>query len=141
MRVLLPLLLAVALTHLTASAGSKADGPHCAFSDEPFMTMLTITSCATEYFATHHAWPTTTQQLRAQLQRIAATTPPISEKPSAKDIDLFFARFGQIELKPQGRDLLLAARYHVQGKTYSHRILLRPGRNTDEMLQASSEVK
>jgi hypothetical protein len=44
-------------------------------------------------------------------------------------------------LKPQGRDLVLLVRYRVRGKAYSHRILLHPGRNTDEMLQASSEVK
>lgn len=141
MRILLPLLLAVALPQLPSNAGSKSEEPHCAFSDEPFMTMLTITSCATEYFTANHAWPTTTQQLRTQLQRTAATTPPSAEKPSAKNIDLFFACFTQIELKPQGRDLLLSARYRVHGKAYGHRILLHPGRNTDEMLQASSEVK
>ena len=141
MRTLLRLLAVVILTQMPVFAGSKSAEPRCAFSDEPFMTMLTITSCATEYFASHHAWPITTQQLRSQLQRTAATAPPIAEKPTAKDIDQFFARFSQIELKPQGRDLLLSARYRAQGKVYSHLILLHPGKNTDEMLQASTEVK
>jgi hypothetical protein len=141
MRALFRLLTVIALAQMPLFAGSKSEEPHCAFSDEPFMTMLTITSCATEYFASHHAWPTTTQHLRTQLQRTSATTPSIAEEPTAKDIDQFFARFSQIELKPQGRDLLLSARYRAEGKVYSHRILLHPGKNTDEMLQASTEVK
>jgi hypothetical protein len=84
MRVSLPLLLLLALG-LSTFAGSKTDKPHCAFSDEPFMTMLAITSCATEHFATHHAWPSTTQQLRAQLQRTATATAiaPISSLPAS----------------------------------------------------------
>jgi hypothetical protein len=139
MRAFLALLLLLPLALVSAFAGPKAEEPHCAFSDEPFMIMFTITSCATEYFATHHAWPTTTQQLRSQLER-TATTLRAADKPSAKDIDRFFARFSNIELK-RGRDLLLGVRYRVQDKGYSHRILLHPGRNPDEMLQASSEVK
>jgi hypothetical protein len=70
-----------------------------------------------------------------------AEPPPIAAKASAKDIDQFFARFSRIELQARGRDLLLVTRYKSEGKPYDRRILIHPGRNTDEMLQASSEVK
>jgi hypothetical protein len=141
MRVSLSSLLLLVLTQVPLFAAPKGDEPRCAFSDEPFMMMFTLTSCVTEYYTAHHSWPATTQQLRAQLSRAVATTLPIAAKPSQKDIDEFFTRFTQIELKPQNRDLLLSARYRCAAKSYSHRLLLHPGKNTDEMMQASTEVK
>jgi hypothetical protein len=140
-RVSLLILAFAALAQSPVCAAPKDNEPHCAFSDEPFMMMFTLTSCVTEYYTAHHSWPATKQQLRTQLSRTAAADPPIAAKPSQKDIDEFFARFTQIELKPQGRDLLLSARYRCAGKSYSHRLLLHPGKNTDEMMQASTEVK
>jgi hypothetical protein len=115
--------------------------PECAFSDEPFMTFFVLASSVAEYYAGHRAWPSSTQQLRVQLLQSAQSGPDLAAKPTKKDVDQFFTRFGRIDLQPRGRDLVLAAQYRAGGKSYSRRLLLHPGRNTDEMLQASSEVK
>jgi hypothetical protein len=105
------------------------------------MTFFVLASCATEYFAAHRAWPSTTQQLRVQLLQSARSGPALAAMPTKKDVDQFFTRFSRIDLQQRGRDLVLAAQYRAEGRHYNRRLLLHPGRNSDEMLQASSAVK
>lgn len=132
-------LFAIASIALTTS-GVARDEPRCAFADESFTTMLAISSIVTDYYVAHHTWPTNQHQLRTQLLQTARTLPPL-DRPSPADFDQLFQRFSRIELKPRGRDLMLAIDYRAAGKGHKHRILLRPGRSTDEMLQASTEIK
>ena len=140
MRTLSLLLLVTIASFPFAHSGAAREEPRCAFADESFTTMLAMSSAVTEYYVTHRAWPTNRQQLRTQLLQTARTLPP-PDKPSAADIDQLFRRFSRIELQPRGRDLVLAIDYRAAGKRHRHRMLLRPGRSTDEMLQASTEVK
>ena len=126
---------------LALCAPPQSREPGCAFADEPFMTFLVLASSATEYYAEHHTWPSTAQQLQAQLLQSARSGPPLAATPTNKDVGQFFTRFSRIDLQPRGRDLILAAQYRAEGRRYSRRLLLHPGRNSDEMLQASSEVR
>jgi len=136
----------VFLTFVQASlvdliADPKTEGPHCAFSDEAFMTFLGIASCVTNYYVEHRAWPSTTTQLRAEMLQAVKDFAPASEKPSPKDVDQFFARFSRIKLTPRGRNLILDVQYQVAGEVHNQGMLIHPGRSTEEMLQASAEVK
>ena len=140
MRRFVSLICCLACVYVT-SVTRSAERPHCAFADESFVTYFTIASAVTEYYARHHVWPTTTQQLRAEILHSIATSAPIAAKPTTRDVDDLFARFRHIRLIPKDRSLILDVRYRAEGKTYTRRILIPPGKTSDEMLPASVEVK
>ena len=126
---------------ISVFAEPNNDAPHCAFADEDFSTFLAIAACVTNSYVEHHVWPLTQSQVRADFIQAIAASAELSPKPSASDIDQFFAHFSRIELTPRGRDLILAVCYQAAGKTCNHRMLIHPGQSTEEMLEASVELK
>ena len=131
----------LAFTSLIASgAPLPRDEPRCAFADDAFMTMLAVSTAVTAYYVRHQRWPATTHDIRAQCLEIARRMRP-PDKPSAADIDQLLSRFSRTDLQPRGRNLVLAVDYRAAGKRHRHRMLIPPGRSSDEMLQASSEIK
>ena len=129
----------IASSTIAVAAPTSAE-PRCAFADESFVTMFAISTAITEYYVSHRAWPVTKLQLRSQLIQIARALPP-PDKPSSRDIDQLLSRFSRIDLQPRGRDLVLAVDYRAEGKRHVQRILFPAGRSTDEILQASRELK
>jgi hypothetical protein len=122
------------------AATPSRDGPHCAFGDESFMTLFAVSTAVTAYYVRHHAWPTSRQQLRAQILEVARTMRP-PDKPSPADVDQLLSRFSRLDLQPRGRDLVLAVEYRAAGKRHRYRMLIPPGRSSEEMMEASREIK
>ena len=88
-----------------------------------------------DYYVTHHAWPLTRQQLEAHSFQMAA-----KERSGAAELKAgmkkLWKRFTRIELKPQGKDLLVIAHFRADEGEFDYDALYHPGRTADEILQA-----
>jgi hypothetical protein len=137
--VCLLLLITVAASGLTAATPQHAE-PRCAFADPSFTTLVVVANSIAEFYVRHRRWPLSKEQLRDEALQSAHTL-PAAQRPSARDIDRLFGRFGTIEFQPRGRDLILAVDYRAEGKRQQQRILFHPGRSADQILEESAPAK
>jgi hypothetical protein len=136
------LILASSLTVLVctaASCGPKTaarDKPHCAFADPEFMTAFRVCTIAAEYYAANHEWPTNKTQLGRQWRKmLAAETNATPEQLESPD---YFDEFTLLDLGRKRKNLAVHYIISIDANTFNHRIILKPGTTTDEIVRTAS---
>ena len=115
---------------------AKTDNPHCAFSDPEFMTTWRVCTVAAEYYAANHEWPTSKAQLAQQWRKmLAAETNATPEQLESPD---YFDQFTLLDLGKKRKNLIIHYIINVDTNSFNHRIILKPGTTSDEILQTGS---
>jgi hypothetical protein len=133
----------LALACTAASCGpdkpaAEAAGPHCAFADPTCMTSLGVCAISAQYYVEHGKWPDTRADLEKEFDILAKqeqTAHPEEGKTTSVE---FFAPFTRLDLKKRGDALLLSYSFKIDEKVTRQKVLIPPGTNVDEMLQAAN---
>ena len=129
------LAVALVLMWLHTARSSPPRELRCAFTDERFSTWVSMATFIADYYRAHRVWPSTPAEIRVHAERVVAAEPAIAAKPTKSDFATFFARFSQVELTPRKGGLLVTLRFRAGGGVHTERVIFRPGRTTDDILQ------
>jgi hypothetical protein len=113
-------------------------GPHCAFADPHCMTSLGVCYISAEYYVEHRKWPESRGDLEKEFDKLAKqgqTAHPAADRTTAVE---FFAPFTRLDLKKRGDALLLSYSFKIDEEVTRQKVLIRPGTNVDEMMQAAN---
>jgi hypothetical protein len=133
-------LLAVTLALAACRTPQPADREmlRCGFSDPETMATLGILDLVAEYYVAHHAWPSSREQLKAQLQVMLKEGKADLTPEEAKAVPQFLDRYTLLEFHRQGLNLMLHYRFKVEGKVTEETAILKPGRTADGIIERSA---
>jgi hypothetical protein len=102
------------------------------------MTSLGVCYISAEYYVEHWKWPESRGDLEKEFDKLAKqeqTAHPAADCTTAAE---FFAPFTRLDLKKRGDALLLSYSFKIDEKVTRQKVLIRPGTNVDEMMQAAN---
>ncbi len=126
MRIVSVLVLAGLLMGGATEAASPPSG--CAFTDERVASLFFLYNLAAEHFVAHRTWPTSSDELLKQYLRGGKKA----------DAAILFGRFRSITLKTTGKELRLDVRTRGPELIKMHRVILHPGKSSEEILEAAT---
>ncbi len=132
------LVAALALAACHTPQPTDREMPRCGFSDPETMATLGILDLVAEYYVAHSAWPSSREQLKAQLQVMLKEGKADLTPEEAKAVPQFLDRYTLLEFRAKGAHLVLRYRFKVERKTIDHTVVLKSGRTADEIIQKSA---
>jgi len=133
---LLAVVLALAACHTPQP--TDRDMPKCGFSDPETMGNLGILDLVAEYYVAHHAWPSSREQLKAQLQVMLKEAKADLTPEEAKALPQFVDHYTLLEFHRKGANLVLRYRFKVERRIVESTVILKPGRTADEIIERSA---
>jgi hypothetical protein len=122
-------LIAVALVALLGSSAVAARNPD--LPENAAWTYLLFGYMVADYYVTHRTWPTTRKQVEAHSERVAQKELP----PKGRDMRRLWRRCTQLELTPQGPNVLVRMRFRSEGREFTYDALYHPGRSAEDIFE------
>jgi hypothetical protein len=120
---------ALAISVLLLVALACPAGQQKALPEKAANTFTAMALLAGEFYVVHRTWPTSEKQLRAFTARLARQFP----SDSREIIPTVWSLMRHVEFTPRGKDVLLATRFHEDGRDYSYAAVLHPGNAAEEI--------
>ena len=87
-----------------------------------------------DYYVTHHAWPSSIEQLRLHTLRVARKVPPAEKEAFRKSL----SSFTHTEFQPRGKDLLVIARFQSEGRDFRYDAIFHPGPSAEQIVDMAT---
>ncbi|MFL6519522.1 MAG: hypothetical protein ACJ8NS_04820 [Chthoniobacterales bacterium] len=97
--------------------------------ERPANTFTAFALLVGEFYFFHHAWPTSERQFREFAAQLARKFP----RDSQEIMPTVLSYMRHIEFTPRGKDVLLSARFHEDGRDYTYAAILHPGHSAEEI--------
>jgi hypothetical protein len=124
-----------------ASCGPKTvenHGSRCAFADPDFMIQFRVCTVVAQYYIDKHEWPSNKAELKQQWQEMLNAE---KEKvpPETVESSEFLDQFTILELRKNGQNLVLHYSFKGEKRTIEHRLTLKPGNTSDQIIHEASD--
>jgi hypothetical protein len=120
---------ALAIIVLLLVAQTSPAGQQKALPEKAANTFEAFALLVGEFYVAHHTWPTSEKQLRAFTAKLAQQFP----SDSREIIPTVWSLMRHVEFTRRGKDVLLATRFHEDGRDYSYAAILHPGHSAEEI--------